>query len=108
MRAAPLARRRARCTGVELRGSANAASSPGRMRRAPTQHAMRLERGLERREIEVVAPRAVRHRSRQSASAGAATSLAGLPRQREPAGVISPFIRKASASRWVPSLMVTP
>ena len=36
------------------------------------------------------------------------TSLAGLPRQREPAGVISPFIRKASASRWVLSFIVTP
>ena len=35
-------------------------------------------------------------------------SFAGLPRQREPAGVISPFIRNESGSRWVPSPMVTP
>ena len=35
-------------------------------------------------------------------------SLAGLPRQRELDGVISPFIKKESASRIVLSRIVTP
>ena len=41
-------------------------------------------------------------------AATASISLAGLPRQRERGGVISPFMRNESASRTVFSFIVTP
>ncbi len=105
MRAAPLARRAS--TRAPGRGPAKAASSPGRMRRAADQRAVSRELRPQRREVEVV-PRRLHRALSAPRLAPLWTSLAGLPRQREPAGVISPFIRKASASRWVFSFIVTP
>ena len=109
-RARRCGRRRSRAVAQDGRrrrrpGSAKAASSPGRMRRASNATPNGSNAARSGAQVEVVAPRACIVPRVSAAARRRWTSLAGLPRQREPAGVISPFIRKASASRRVPSFM---
>ena len=91
-RAAPLARRRA-------------SGSEGSGKRRLVAHRDLPDRGAHRRSGELLAASLRRH---QQAPRARPTSRAGLPRQREPAGVISPFIRNASGSSRVRSPSVTP
>ena len=108
------ARGAARATSRKAGGAAQARISERRLvagadAAGADKDAERREGGAERRAVEALAPCALGHAAHQRAAAGALeTSLAGLPRQRDPAGVTSPFIRKASGSSRVRSPMVTP